>query len=87
MLIHLIQLLEDDSYEFSENYIQIDAYANIYQIESITIDEENEDRCYVYMVSGDFFHVDESMDDLCKRYEAILYGSHLTKFYKLDRFN
>jgi hypothetical protein len=83
--MHVIQLTEDDSYEYGEGVEQSDAFININHVESVIDDEEYEDRCYVYMVSGDFLYVNESADMFIKRYQSTLYGSVLTKFY--DRTN
>jgi hypothetical protein len=83
MLMHIIQLTEeeDESYEFQDNSEESDAYINIYQVASVTADEENSDRCFVYMANEDYFYVNESVDSFVARYQAILYGSVLTKFY------
>ena len=81
MLMHIIQLTEDDSYEYEENFEQIDAYINVHLVESVVPDDEDADRCFVYMQSEDYFHIDESMNDFILRYQAVLYGSVLTKFY------
>jgi 2-methylisocitrate lyase-like PEP mutase family enzyme len=83
MLMHIIQLTEDedDSYEFQDNTEQSDAYINIHQVASVTADDENSDRCFVYMANEDYFYVNESMDNFIARYQAILYGTVLTKFY------
>ena len=81
MLMHVIQLTEDDSYEFGDGTEQSDAYINIHQVESVTDDDEYENRCFVYMASGDYFYIDESGDSFIKRYQDILYGTVLTKFY------
>ena len=83
MLMHIIQLTEeeDESYEFQDNTEESDAYINIYQVASVTGDEENSDRCFVYMANEDYFYVNESVDSFITRYQAILYGSVLTKFY------
>jgi len=82
--MHIIQLTEDEEdegYDLSDNSEQSDAYINIYQVASVTADDENENRCFVYMANEDYFYVDESIDDFINRYQAILYGSVLTKFY------
>ena len=86
MLMHIIQLTEDedDSYEFQDNTEESDAYINIHQVASVTADEENEDRCFVYMANEDYFYVNESVDSFITRYQAILYGSVLTKFYTVQ---
>lgn len=83
MLMHIIQLTEDDddSYEFQDNTEESDAYINIYQVASVTADEEDEDRCFVYMANEDYFYVNESMNSFITRYQTTLYGSVLTKFY------
>jgi hypothetical protein len=83
MLMHIIQLTEeeDESYEFQDNSEESDAYINIYQVASVTADEEDNDRCFVYMANEDYFYVNESVDSFVGRYQAILYGSVLTKFY------
>jgi hypothetical protein len=81
MLMHIIQLVEDDSYEYGEGVEQTDAYINIHLVESVTDDDEYEDRCFVYMQSQDHFYVNESADQFIARYQSILYGSVLTKFY------
>jgi hypothetical protein len=83
MLMHIIQLTEeeDESYDFQDNSEESDAYINIYQVASVTADEEDNDRCFVYMANEDYFYVNESMDSFTARYQAILYGSVLTKFY------
>ena len=84
MLMHIIQLTEDEEdegYDLSDNSEQSDAYINIYQVASVTADDENDNRCFVYMANEDYFYVDESIDDFINRYQAILYGSVLTKFY------
>jgi len=83
MLMHIIQLTEeeDESYEFQDNSEESDAYINIYQVASVTADDENSDRCFVYMSNEDYFYVNESIDSFVKRYQETLYGSVLTKFY------
>jgi hypothetical protein len=83
MLMHIIQLTEDEdeSYEFQDNSEESDAYINIYQVVSVTADEENDERCFVYMTNEDYFYVNESMNSFIMRYQAMLYGSVLTKFY------
>ena len=83
MLMHIIQLTEeeDESYEFQDNSEESDAYINIYQVASVTADDENSDRCFVYMANEDYFYVNESVDSFVGRYQTILYGSVLTKFY------
>ena len=81
--MHIIQLTEeeDESYEFQDNSEESDAYINIYQVASVTADEEDNDRCFVYMANEDYFYVNESVESFIARYQAILYGSVLTKFY------
>jgi hypothetical protein len=83
MLMHIIQLTEDedDSYEFQDNTEESDAYINIYHVASVTADEEDENRCFVYMTNEDYFYVNESMNSFIMRYQTTLYGSVLTKFY------
>jgi hypothetical protein len=83
MLMHIIQLTEeeDESYEFQDNSEESDAYINIYQVASVTGDDENSDRCFVYMSNEDYFYVNETVESFIARYQAILYGSVLTKFY------
>ena len=84
MLMHIIQLTEDDEdegYDLSDSAEQSDAYINIYQVASVTADEDNDKRCFVYMANEDYFYIDEPIDDFINRYQAILYGSVLTKFY------
>jgi hypothetical protein len=83
MLMHIIQLTEDEdeSYEFQDNSEESDAYINIYQVASVTADEEDEERCFVYMANEDYFYVKESIDSFVLRYQAMLYGTVLTKFY------
>jgi len=82
--MHIIQLTEDEEdegYDLSDSSEQSDAYINIYQVASVTPDEENDKRCFVYMANEDYFYIDEPIDDFINRYQAILYGSVLTKFY------
>ncbi len=74
---------EDESYEFQDNSEESDAYINIYQVASVTADEENSDRCFVYMANEDYFYVNETVESFIGRYQAVLYGSVLTKFYEL----
>lgn len=81
MLMHITQLTEDDSYEYEENFESVDSYINVHLVESVVPDDDDADRCFVYMQSEDYFHVDESMDHFIQRYQAVLYGSVLTKFY------
>jgi hypothetical protein len=85
MLMHIIQLTEeeDESYEFQDNSEESDAYINIYQVASVTADEEDSNRCFVYMANEDYFYVNEPVDSFIARYQAILYGSVLTKFYDI----
>jgi len=81
MLMHITQLTEDDSYEYEENYEPVDSYINVHLVESVVPDDEDANRCFIYMQSQDFFHLDESMDSFISRLQAVLYGSVLTKFY------
>lgn len=83
MLMHIIQLTEDedDSYDYQDNIEQSDAYININQVASVTNDDEYPDRCFVYMSNEEYFYVNESMDNFIARYNNVLYGSVLTKFY------
>ena len=83
MLMHIIQLTEDedDSYEYQDNIEESDAYININQVASVVGDEENEERCYVYMANEDYFYINESINNFIARYQSILYGTVLTKFY------
>ncbi len=83
MLMHIIQLTEDedDSYDYQDNIEESDAYININQVASVVGDEENEERCFVYMANEDYFYINESMDNFIARYQSILYGTVLTKFY------
>lgn len=81
MLMHITQLTEDDSYEYEENFDNVDSYINVHLVESVVPDEDDADRCFIYMQSEDYFHIDESMDSFIQRYQAVLYGSVLTKFY------
>ena len=81
MLLQIVQLTEDDSYEYGDGVEPTDAYINIHLVESVTMCDEVEDRCYVYMQSQDYFYIDESSDSFIARYQAMLYGSVLTKFY------
>jgi len=81
MLMHITQLTEDDSYEYEENFEAVDSYINIHLVESVVPDDDDADRCFIYMQSEDFFHVDESMDSFVNRLQGVLYGSVLTKFY------
>ena len=83
MLMHIIQLTEDedDSYDLQDNIEESDAYINIHQVASITGDDEHPNRCFVYMANEDYFYINESVDDFVNRYQGILYGSVLTKFY------
>ncbi len=50
-------------------------------VESVTDDESDENKCYVYMQSQDYFYIDESSDSFIKRYQEALYGTVLTRFY------
>ncbi|MFY8248079.1 MAG: hypothetical protein ACOVJ5_00060 [Gloeomargaritales cyanobacterium] len=81
--MHIIQLTEDedDSYDYQDNIEESDAYININQVASVVGDEENEERCFVYMANEDYFYINESMDNFIARYQSILYGTVLTKFY------
>jgi hypothetical protein len=81
MLMHITQLTEDDSYEYEENFESVDSYINVHLVESVVPDDDDADRCFVYMQSEDYFHIDESMDHFIQRYQSVLYGSVLTKFY------
>jgi hypothetical protein len=81
MLMHIVQLTEDDSYEYGDGVEQTNAHININLVESVTDDDEYEDRCFVYMQSQDYFYINESSDSFITRYQAMLYGSILTKFY------
>ena len=81
MLMHITQLTEDDSYEYEENFESVDSYINVHLVESVVPDDEDADRCFIYMQSEDYFHIDESMDHFIQRYQSVLYGSVLTKFY------
>lgn len=83
MLMQIIQLTEDedDSYEFQDNSTESEAFINIYQVASVTADVEDDGRCFVYMANEDYFYVKESIDSFITRYQGVLYGSVLTKFY------
>lgn len=81
MLMHITQLTEDDSYEYEESFESIDAYINVHLVESVVPDQDDADRCFIYMQSEDYFYIDEPMDSFIQRYQSILYGSVLTKFY------
>ena len=85
MLLQIEQLIEDDSYDLEECNEQTNAWINIHLVESVTEDQENSDRCYVYMQSQDFFYVNESSDSFIKRYQEALFGTVITRFY--DRTN
>ena len=85
MLLQIEQLIEDDSYDLEECNEQTTAWINIHLVESVTEDQENSDRCYVYMQSQDFFYVNESSDSFIKRYQEALFGTVITRFY--DRTN
>ena len=61
MLMHIIQLTEDDEdegYDLSDSSEQSDAYINIYQVASVTADEDNDKRSFVYMANEDYFYID-----------------------------
>jgi hypothetical protein len=83
MLMHIIQLTEDEdeSYDFQDNSEESDAYININYVASVTADDEGSDRCFVYMTNEDYFYVNESIESFVTRYQAMLYGTVLTKFY------
>jgi len=83
MLMHIIQLTmdEDKSYDFQDNSEESDVYININHIASVCADDEVNDRCFVYMTNEDYFHVNESIESFVTRYQAVLYGTVLTKFY------
>ena len=83
MLMHIIQLTmdEDKSYDFQDNSEESDVYININHIASVCPDDEVNDRCFVYMTNEDYFHVNESIESFVMRYQAMLYGTVLTKFY------
>ena len=49
MLLQITQLTEDDSYEYGDGTEQSDAWINIHLVESVTDDESDENKCYVYM--------------------------------------
>lgn len=80
--MHVIQLTEDDSYEYEEMVEESDAYINIHMIESVLPDGEYEDRCLVYMQSMDYIYVSEPIEKFITRYQQMLYGTVLTKFYE-----
>lgn len=80
--MHVIQLTEDDSYEYEEMVEESDAYINIHMIESVLPDGEYEDRCLVYMQSMDYIYVSEPIEKFIARYQQMLYGTVLTKFYE-----
>lgn len=80
--MHVIQLTEDDSYEYEEMVEESDAYINIHMIESVLPDGEYEDRCLVYMQSMDYIYVNEPIEKFITRYQQMLYGTVLTKFYE-----
>lgn len=79
--MHVIQLTEDDSYEYGEGVERSDAYINVHYVESVEADDEEIDRCFVYMQSQDYLYVDESLQSFIARHQAMIYGSVLTKFY------
>jgi hypothetical protein len=81
MLLQIEQLTEDDSYDLEECTEQSNAWINIHLVESVTEDDEDADRCYVYMQSQDFFYINESSDSFIKRYQEALFGTVITKFY------
>jgi hypothetical protein len=81
MLLQIEQLTEDDSYEFGDGTEASNGWININLVESVTEDDEYEDRCFVYMQSQDFFYVNESSESFIKRYQELLYGTVLTRFY------
>ena len=81
MLLQIEQLTEDDSYDLEECTEQRNAWINIHLVESVTEDDEDADRCYVYMQSQDFFYVNESSDSFIKRYQEALFGTVITRFY------
>lgn len=81
MLLQINQLTEDDSYEFGDGTEESEAWINIHLVESVTDDPEDENRCYVYMQSQDYFYINESSDSFIKRYQNTLYGTVLTRFY------
>jgi hypothetical protein len=81
MLLQIEQLTEDDSYDLEECTEQSNAWINIYLVESVTEDDEDKDRCYVYMQSQDFFYINESSDSFIKRYQEALFGTVITRFY------
>lgn len=89
MLMHIIQLTEEDDEDegmsFNSALEESDAYINIHHINSVTVDEEDYDKCIVYMNNEEYFYVNESMESFIARYQSILYGTVLTKFY--DRSN
>jgi len=90
MLMHIIQLTEeeedeDEGMSFNSALEKSDAYININNINSVTVDDEDYDKCFVYMNNEEYFYVDESMEDFIARYQNVLYGTVLTKFY--DRSN
>jgi hypothetical protein len=81
MLLQIEQLTEDDSYEFGDGTEASNGWININLVESVTEDDEYEDRCFVYMQSQDFFYVNESSDSFIKRYQEALFGTVITRFY------
>ena len=87
MLLQIEQLTEDDSYDLEECTEQSNAWINIYLVESVTEDDEDKDRCYVYMQSQDFFYINESSDSFIKRYQEALFGTVITRFYNKTNRN
>jgi hypothetical protein len=81
MLLQIEQLTEDDSYEFGDGTEQSNAWINIHLVESVTDDDEDKEKCYVYMQSQDFFYINESSDSFIKRYQEALFGTVITRFY------
>ena len=83
MLMHITQLTNDEveAYDFQDNTEESDAYININHISSVIVDDEDNNRCFVYMTNEDYFHVKESIESFVMRYQAMLYGTVLTKFY------
>jgi hypothetical protein len=81
MLLQIEQLTEDDSYDLEDCNELSDAWINIHLVESVTNDDEDENKCYVYMQSQDLFYVNESSDSFIKRYQEALYSTVLTRFY------
>lgn len=81
MLLQITQLTEDDSYEFGDGTEESDVWINIHLVESVTDDESDDNRCYIYMQSQDYFYINEGSDSFIKRYQQALYGTVLTRFY------